>query len=79
MGSFTDSHDPPTSVSTGGVLQVAKAKNEGGKVQNHSIHIESFRCCSLKISELIFLLESHGIITKGQENSLSSFSHSGND
>lgn len=57
---------------------MAKAKNEGGKVQNQNIHIELFSGCSLKISELIFFLESHRIITKGQENSLSSFSHSGN-
>lgn len=27
-----------------------RAKNEGGKAQNHNIHIEL--CCSLKISEL---------------------------
>lgn len=68
---------PTTSVSTGGILQLAKVKNEGSKLQNHNIHIESFCCCSMKISKLIFFLESHRIITKGQGDLLRSFSHSG--
>lgn len=75
---FTDSLGPPLPrCPLVEFCNWAKVKNEGSKLQNHDIHIESFCCCSMKISKLIFFLESHRIITKGQGDPLRSFSHSG--
>lgn len=45
-----------------------KAKNEGGKVQNHNIHTEL--CCSLKISELLSSWNLIGLSLKARKNHL---------